>query len=863
MVNERTIVFFKRHQTISAFLVFACLAAYAMGANPFAGQTVAPFDLLMAYPGWSEIRTDRDVLNTQPSDIVDGLLPVWAALKEQIRAGKGALWNPYGSGGEPISLEIGNPAFLLFLLVRDNALAFYLVGLAKLVISGFGGYLLLRVFFRWLPAVWGGMVYMLCGFNTAWFFWDQVTTAMWIPWLLWATVMYLKTDHPNWLPAIAITSLLMIFGGFPAVAAFGFYSFGLLILIWVLYDLFEARRDAGGHAVTPGHYAIKAGLPLLAVGAAFLTASMTLIPFVDTMRQFNLGYRTGGGTSFDSIRDLLLFFTWETPLKVERTAYIGLLAFFFVPAGMYSAFRVSDRGLKRFIPYAAVLVAVSLLITFGLLPDRVIRAIPVFNSNHWSRLIVIPLLGLAVLSSAGLDAVLSFLPPRLARLLKLTPVLSQRTVMVAAVLVLAVQFQQQKDFFNAYNAIVPSAWFYPPTPGITYVKERLKPLQSVITDNSYMIGGTLGAYGIPEWFAHAFRTDREKEVLSGLVVDPFASPTAAYIQPGNIRYDSPLMDKLVIRYLLVNRNSLEGRRVLSSPVLTHDLAPPLPDNAWRQHLSLSNDLTVGAFGFLFSTSGKEQAPAPVRLTLFNDRGERYGPELQLGRNDIADNQWSFFEYPSRVPLRKGAYILVLSLAADPGSARLSAATTATGGATGDYLEVNGRGTGTSLQLKIGVYERGPLDDLSKKWIIAAPEEEILVLENRNVTGSAYFIDTLDPANDRISFSGMEVRQPSSDLIEIEYVRDGAGWIVLPMHLHPGWKAYVDERPAPYDAYLQMLPAIPVPGACRIAFRYEPASVRTGAAFSSLGVAMGAALWWFARRKQKQEDTRSDREKEGM
>jgi hypothetical protein len=105
------------------------------------------------------------------------------------------------------------------------------VGLAKLVISGFGSYLLLKVFLRWLPAIWGGMVFMLCGFNAAWFFWEQATTAIWIPWLLWATVMYLETEDKKWLPAITIISLLLIFGGFPPVAAFGFYSLALFVLV--------------------------------------------------------------------------------------------------------------------------------------------------------------------------------------------------------------------------------------------------------------------------------------------------------------------------------------------------------------------------------------------------------------------------------------------------------------------------------------------------------------------------------------------------------------------------------------------------------------------------------------------------------
>ncbi|MDA8431588.1 MAG: hypothetical protein M0Z60_01345, partial [Nitrospiraceae bacterium] len=662
---------FRRYPGLWAFLAFVCLALYALGANPFGGQTIGPFDLLLSYPGWSSVHPDRTVLNSQPSDIVDSLLPVWIGLKEQIRQGRGALWYPYGAGGEPVSLELCNPAFLLFLAVRDNALAFYLVGLAKLVISGFGGYLLLRVFLRWLPSVWGGMVYMLCGFNTAWFYWDQVTTAMWIPWLLWATVMYLRTEELKWLPAVSVISLLLICGEFPSVAAFGFYSFSLLLFVWLLCDHFGGRREGAGHAERVTFEAKKAALPLMAVGAAFVMSAAALVPFADNMRAINLGYRAGGGTSFGGLRDLLLFLDWEKPLKVERTAYIGILPLVLALPGALAVFGAGGRKSRRFIAYNILLVAVTMAIIFNVLPDRVIRAIPVFNSNHWSRLIVITLLGLAVLSSFGLECICSALSEALCRL-KLDRRHAMRAGALAAVMVSAFQFHAQKDFFSSYVAVVPSSWFYPLTPSILYVKERLMPLESVIADNSFMVSGTLGAYGIPEWYAHAFRTDREKEVLGRIVLDPFASPTAAFIDGSRIQFDSPLMDRLAIKYLLLYKGVMARRMTLSLPEAAPVTAPPLPENSWRQRIDIPEGMTVTAIGFRFGTYGAERAPDGVRLTLYNDEGQRYSLEPVVGRDGIRDNQWSYFEFPSGTDLRKGVYTVVLSLTGDEGKGRLTA-----------------------------------------------------------------------------------------------------------------------------------------------------------------------------------------------
>ncbi|MFZ2198532.1 MAG: hypothetical protein WAV13_12405, partial [Thermodesulfovibrionales bacterium] len=421
--------FFSRRGTLSAFIIFACLSISALNANPFAEETVAPFDRLLEFSGWSSVQSGVQAVHTERSDILDSQLPTWITLKDQIRRGESPLWYPNGAGGQPISLELCNPAFLLFLAVKDNALAYYLVSLAKLVISGVGAYLLLRTFLRWLPSVWGGMVFMLCGFNAAWLFWEQVTTAMWIPWLFWTALMYLKTDDKKWLPAITIISLLLIFGGFPPVAAFGFYSFVLLLIIWNGYDFVSRDRlQAQGNGVIIKLISIKTALPLLAAGISFIMSAIVLIPFRDGMAGINLMSRTGG-TPF-SLADLRLFFFYENPPQVERTAYTGVLALIFSLIGIISVLRTHDDKLRKFIIINAVLVIITILIAFGLLPHQLIRAIPVFNSNPWNRLIVVTLLALSALSAVGLDFGTAKLHSLSSRYLRLTPLSAQRMIAV-------------------------------------------------------------------------------------------------------------------------------------------------------------------------------------------------------------------------------------------------------------------------------------------------------------------------------------------------------------------------------------------------------------------------------------------------
>jgi hypothetical protein len=837
--------FFSRYQTLGAFVVLLCLAVYTMGANPFAGQTVAPLDILMSSRAWA-LQTAQKTVHTESTDIIDSQLPTWISLKEQIRSGEGALWWPYGTGGQPAVAEITNPAFLLFLMVKDNALAYYLVGLAKLVISGFGCFLLLRAFLPWIPSLWGGIVFMLCGFNSAWFFWEHVTTAMWLPWLFWATVRYLKSDNARRLPAITAASLLLILGSFPAVAAFGFYSFALFTILWNVHAAFGGSDRASVKAVEKiGLVVRKTAFPLAAVGIAFAIAAIALVPRIDFFSEIDLSYRTGmafgdnrifgAGTNFRGIRDLALFLFFEKPSQIERTAYIGIPVLILALAGIFAAFRASDRDLKRFTYIHAFLTVLTILMAYGLLPHQFISSIPVFHNNNWGRLIVIPLLGLSVLSSIGLNYFLSNAPGLLERFVKITPSAANGMILALALLLFAVQFYGQKRLFNNFNAVVPSAWMYPLTPSISYVKERLKPLQSVIADASFNMSGSLGAYRIPQWHAHTFKTDREKEVLSSVVHDPFPSPTSSYIDGDKIQFTSPLMDKLVIKYLLVNKGLVEREVMFKLPEVAQSLAPPLPDYAWKQHFDIPRDMTIGRIGFVFSTFGAEHAPADVRIALYRDGDKRPLAEAGLDKNAIADAKAAYFTLPGRVLLKKGGYTLVVSLVDYTGPGKLSALVADTPEHSGNYLAINGKRSGGSLKFGMVAYETRDMTAISKKWDLVAVEKNIAILENKRVTNSAYFVQSLDAKGEQVDFSGLDVAQPSSGLITIDYSRENAGWIVLPMRLDRGWKAYVDDRPVKYDAYLGMLPAIPVKGTGRIVFRYEPSSFKKGAILSAFGI----------------------------
>jgi uncharacterized membrane protein YfhO len=81
-----------------------------------------------------------------------------------------------------------------------------------------------------------------------------------------------------------------------------------------------------------------------------------------------------------------------------------------------------------------------------------------------------------------------------------------------------------------------------------------------------------------------------------------------------------------------------------------------------------------------------------------------------------------------------------------------------------------------------------------------------------------------------------------ETVEVQATAARPGWLVVRDAFYPGWHAYVDGQEAPiYPAFVAFR-AVPVPaGTHRVAFRFEPASVRGGLLLSALGLAMIALL----------------------
>lgn len=111
---------------------------------------------------------------------------------------------------------------------------------------------------------------------------------------------------------------------------------------------------------------------------------------------------------------------------------------------------------------------------------------------------------------------------------------------------------------------------------------------------------------------------------------------------------------------------------------------------------------------------------------------------------------------------------------------------------------------------------------------------------------------IDAGDDAVASDGtapgrVEVLSETSTAMRVRVTRETAGWLVVQQTRYPGWGALVDGRPVDVATANGAFLAVPVPaGTSEVALRFEPTSVRLGAALSFLSVAVILGLLVAAR-----------------
>ncbi|MDR3089507.1 MAG: hypothetical protein LBU39_06795 [Desulfobulbaceae bacterium] len=798
------------------FLYYIVLAVLALGANPFAGETSAPVDLLGTAAGFDANISEENVRHPQRSDILDALLPQWKEYKTLLRQGDPALWNPYSAGGRigitDVTRSVFTPSFLLFALLKADWLGFYFACLSKLVIAGFGFYLFAKRHMPTAAALFGGTLYALCGFHCAWFYWPQVSASIFIPWLFWALSLWDSGDCRRWFfPATVLSTVLLITGGFPTVSIYGLYAAGLWLLLE--FCLSDNKRDAGRKLICAA-FAIICG--------ALITAPL-LFGLLDVLRDTDISYRHGG-TNLTFPKDLRLFVGTDS-IDIGKTFYLGPLAACLAALALIVPWIPGNKTEKYKIPViASFLIALcSLVIAFGLMPHDWIRHIPFIGKNPWNRLVVLIDFAASLLAALGFAQLLIW-----AR--KIAAIWWRRGAFLVLVGLFCSQAVSQIDVFHSFNNVAEKENFYPQTEAISLIKHTISPFQSVVADNSYLVSGTLGYYGLPEWFAHDFMNADGKNLLRQIVDNPYRSPTAASFLRQDIDFASPLFSQLGIRYFLVRRLS-ENDTVLRTWAGKQDFSsPPLPEASIRQAFLSDEDLVVSGIHLKVAPLPEKNtlAGSRIRLRLYdqdmNLLGQGVAPLDSInGRNYVLAD----FAEDVRIP----AGIHWLEVLFDGAAGQQLKLHLARAPRQGDALRINGQERNASLVVRY--FQDPPQLSHQKYRIWNGFKEPISVIENRHCPGGAYFVPTLtsqDWREDEIK----TVREKAHDL-RLEYAGGQAGFLVLPMRRFPGWSAYVNGAAVTVSEYLGFLPAIPVSGQAHVRYVYRPQNFAVGLFLTCCGV----------------------------
>lgn len=798
--------------------VYGVLAIALLGANPFRGETVGPFDQLAYYPGWNLEREQVEVRQGERSDVLDALLPPWMESRRQIRHGGVALWDPLRSAGRPALLDPTSaqltPGFAVFVAAPDPAFGYYLSVALTLTIAGLGMHLLVARYCGAWASIFAGFSYMACGFITAWLFWPHTHTAIWIPWLLLAVGSYVSAGSFGAFLGIAVITALMFLGGFPFVVAIGL---GAALLFACLNSAGHGWRQALRRN-TGTLVAIVCGLGLVAV---------PMLTLVAEFGGLDLSYRGGGSVLTLQAHRKLLLMPWaaEAP-RVEFNMYVGILALLLAVLGLMTLFR---NRRNAFVWSGFAFLLIGGILTFGILPKEIGLRLPVLSNNPWSRAILLLDIGLILLAAVGMDRLLARLRWRPA-------------VLVVAVVLCAVQAFDLGSQFRRFNGATPAKYFFPARPELAALSATIGPFQYVAQDTRFFpFSGSLNAIGLGDWFSHALRSVHLRRLLDDLADDPFTSPTATGIRIDEYDWKGTLADAVGLCYAIFPDDA-GGRKAITQTKLGPRAAlPPINNVPVVQAFQMPEASRLTAIAVGLAVYGSRDLDGSVTMTVRSSSDGQEIASAMFPAGGIIDNRMTTFEFEDYPHLEAGAYEFVLLYTPGPRNKNLTA-----------WImprvpgEIRRGDAPVAGALHYVVY--GPQDDVFTE---VAKGGGFTVARNKGCVDGAYWsADLRDPlAGRQQGTARLTAYRP--DRFQVESYAKTPGFVVVPMQYHAGWEARMDGRPLQLILVRGVLPAVEVPaGKAVVVFSYRPPHWRLGLAISSASLMVLVGVWWLRRRSRR-------------
>ncbi|UJW85870.1 YfhO family protein [Devosia sp. SL43] len=809
-------------KTIVPTAALILLVLLIIGVNPFR-QTLAPMDLLLAYPGWANAGISTPLVNPERSDALDHRLPNWRYFREELRRGHMPLWNPLHQLGAPgiqapIYEGLSIP-FLIFAITPNEAVGYTLATIANFLLAAVGAYLLLLFMFESkAAAVFGALVFAFCGFNLAWTHWPHLTTSALIPWVLASQLRYWQSGKLRWVLLFAASVALMGLAGFPFVALLGAICASILGAVLFVSDLARTGPSRRLFALTISTSA--AGI------VGLLVALPAIMQISAILEDTDLSYRAGG-TGLDASHLVNLFgLDFVNRLGVERTFSAGTIAAVLAAGACFFSVRFHNR-----FALFGILIGLFVLCTaYGFAPAGVVRAIPGFSNNPWSRAALLVGLVLAVLSSYLIA-------------------LSQQKAKSSGinlwwagsyVTVVAIQATQLALQFGMLNAKPPIEAYFPTTPSIKYAQDNLLPGQSVVADGSFLISGVLTNYGLPELFAHGFRTVQQLPLLADIAAEYRASPTSTNIACGGVNFSSSIPTYAAVRFFLIGEECL-SMHFFETKGAGHAASIPLNLGELRGELTLDTAATVKQVQILLATYREPMSPSALTLSLY--REDELVGLARLAPEAVSDNAYATFDFDGPILLSAGTFRYVLSMDRPDSSKQLSVWTFTS--ANGKTYRVGNQEVAGAPKLRLV----SPPRTLPTQPIMSL-EPGIAVIENPAVTGSAYYLSRLE-GHPIANYQPVELVSFAPDDVAVRYDGAESGWIALPIRVNKDWLVTVNGQPAKIDRFLEFFPAVAVSGPSDVRFYYAPAGFLRMLLLSLCGAILFATMligWHLVERK---------------
>jgi hypothetical protein len=468
---------------------------------------------------WEPLFPERRIQSPALSDPVWQFVPWLRLARRELLQGRLPLWNPHQDGGVPL---LGNSISALGsplnwpVLLADVDPGWNLSLLSRLLLAAAAAFAFLRDLGRSrLSAALGAVAFALSGAFVAWLEHPLTLAAAPAPLVFLFARRAARQAGPGGIVGLAISTYLVLSGGHPETA--------LMVALLSAGVVWAAGRGAR-RRLAPAAGALR--------GAG--RAAPLLLPFLEYFQLSAARLGEGRRPFVLSARDLLRFVAPRLPGSnvIEAAATVSVPLLMLLPFGLRVGWR--DRE-TRFWTLAA---AVMLLVVYG---NPLSRVLAVSTPVYWSRFLLMLPIALAVVATAGLDALRTPLSARRGPVL--WPGIAAVAVAAATLELLAAA--------RGVHGVTAASRVAPMTPLLQKLAEdptvfRVLPLHTFLPPNSPTDYGLDDLRGYDALAPAAWRKGRAR-------IGKFADlPTQRdAIEPWDLEPDGAALDDWNVKYLLL------------------------------------------------------------------------------------------------------------------------------------------------------------------------------------------------------------------------------------------------------------------------------------------------------------------------